>query len=337
MRATACSTSPCTSSRTERRSSSFHSGKIAWSWESGWLNCFFAVLRPSSAATGGAENGDGIARSECDFAGYEARGDDERAMVEDMAESKLERTKYKHNLASFLAPTGTRPLPERPQSIMDRDGAVQDTGPGVLGSGAHDMDEKTPLLKKKAPRKPEELKSSSTAKTGSRLIHLVLALTLVGALWGAQIYYPVTDPRPYAICARRKSTIYTVDAARPIAQCILVNEHGRIADIGSAGAQNLPLYRSQVIQELSSGSQGTKSPRALRIHSPRRDYRPWPSGQPCPSAPVRLGQISRPFKLSIRRGGGPPRAEIHPGSTRYQGRYHGVDRGCRMGPEPLER
>jgi hypothetical protein len=242
MRATASSTSPCTSSRTERRSTSFHSGKIAWSWRSGWLNCFFAVLRPSSAATGSAGSGDGIARSECVFAGYEVRGDDERATVEDMAESKLKQAKYKHDLVSFLTATGTRVLPTPLQSIMNCDGGVQSTKQAIPELGAHEINEKTPLLKLKEgdPRRPEEPKSSGTTKPGSYLIYLAAVLTVFGAVWNAQLYYPVTYPRPYAICVSHQGTIFTVDAARPTAQCILVNEHGRIADIGSAGARILP-------------------------------------------------------------------------------------------------
>jgi hypothetical protein len=46
--------------------------------------------------------------------------------------------------------------------------------------------------------------------------------------------------------------------------------------------------------------------------------------------------MPRPFRLYIRRGGGPPRAEIHPGAAGRESRYHGVDRGYGMGPEPME-
>lgn len=76
--------------------------------------------------------------------------------------------------------------------------------------------------------------------TGWRSI-LLAFLALFGAVWLAQIYYPGAEPRPYAVCARRKDGIFTVDPTRPTAQCILVNEHGLIADIGSAGARALPL------------------------------------------------------------------------------------------------
>jgi hypothetical protein len=76
--------------------------------------------------------------------------------------------------------------------------------------------------------------------TGRRSITLAF-LAVLGAVWLAQTYYPRAMPRPYVVCSRRKSVIFTVDPARPTAQCILVNEHGRIADIGSAGAQVLPL------------------------------------------------------------------------------------------------
>jgi hypothetical protein len=124
---------------------------------------------------------------------------------------------------------------------MDRDGGVQNTKQEAPESGAHDLNEKTPLLEEEAPKRHAELNPLVPTKTGSHLIHLAAVLTLLGAVWLAQIYYPGADPRPYAICARRTSVIFTVDAARPTAQCILVNEHGRIADIGSAGAQVLPL------------------------------------------------------------------------------------------------
>jgi len=116
---------------------------------------------------------------------------------------------------------------------MDRNGAVQNRKRGVPESGVPDMKNQTPLLKKESPRGPTEQQPSST--TGSHLIHLAIVLTLFGAVWLAQKYSPVTDPRPYAICARRESVIFTVDAVRPTAQCMLVDEQGRIADIGSAG------------------------------------------------------------------------------------------------------
>ena len=124
---------------------------------------------------------------------------------------------------------------------MPCDGAVQNAKQVAPDSGSNDLDEKTPLLKKEPPKRHAELKPSSTAKTASHMVHLAVVLTLLGTVWLAQIHYPVAEPRPYAVCARRKSVIFTVDPARPTAQCVLVNEHGRIADIGSAGAQVLPL------------------------------------------------------------------------------------------------
>jgi hypothetical protein len=116
---------------------------------------------------------------------------------------------------------------------MSHNGAVQNRKQRVPESGVHDMNEKTPLLKKEDPRRPTERQPPST--TRSHLIRLAVVLTLFGAGWLAQMYYPVTDLRPYAICARRESVIFTVDATRPTAQCMVVDEQGRIADIGSAG------------------------------------------------------------------------------------------------------
>lgn len=113
---------------------------------------------------------------------------------------------------------------------MSHNEAVQNRKRRVPESGVHDMNEKTPLLKKESPRRPTEQQSPST--TGSYLIILAVVLTLLGAVW---MYYLVTDPRPYAICARRKSVIFTVDAIQPTVQCMVVDEQGRIADIGSAG------------------------------------------------------------------------------------------------------
>ena len=157
------------------------------------------------------------------------------------------------------------------------DGDVQSTKQGAPEPGTHDdLYEKTPLLKKEAPKSHAELRPSSTAITGRHLIPLAV-LALLGAFWLAQIYYPGPVPRPYAVCTRRRSAIFTVDPARPTAQCILVNEYGRIANIGSAGAQVLLLihwYCSLVTSKPSRGSQGTGPPRTLRIYSPRRDYRP---------------------------------------------------------------
>ena len=118
------------------------------------------------------------------------------------------------------------------------DGDVQNTKQGAPEPGTHDLNEKTPLLKKEAPKRHEDLRPSSTAITGRHLIPLAV-LALLGAVWLAQKYYPGAIPRPYAVCTRRKSAIFTVDPARPTAQCILVNEYGRIANIGSAGAQVL--------------------------------------------------------------------------------------------------
>ena len=124
---------------------------------------------------------------------------------------------------------------------MDCDGVVQNTKQVAPESGADDLNEKTPLLKKEAPKRHAKLKTSSTAMTGRHWIPLAV-LALLGAVWLAQIYNPGAVSRPYAVCTRQKSFIFTVDPARPTAQCILVNEQGRIGDIGSTGAQILHIY-----------------------------------------------------------------------------------------------
>lgn len=127
---------------------------------------------------------------------------------------------------------------------MDRDEGVQNMKREAPESGAQDMKDKTPLLEREVSRRPAKLKPSKTTKTRSHLINFAAVLILFGAVWltrSAQIYDPIADSRPYAICARNKNVIFTVDAARPTAQCMLVNESGRIADLGSAGEQDLPL------------------------------------------------------------------------------------------------
>src|SRR5258706_1866812 len=119
------------------------------------------------------------------------------------------------------------------------DGVVQNTKQGSPEPGTHELNEKTPPLKKEVPKRHAKLKPSSIAITGRHLIPLAV-LALLGAVWLARIYYPYypgSVPRPYTVCTKRKNAIFTVDPARPTAQCILVNEYGRIADIGSAGAQ----------------------------------------------------------------------------------------------------
>ena len=124
---------------------------------------------------------------------------------------------------------------------MDCDEVVQNTKQvAPAESGADDLNEISPLLKKEALKRHVELKPPSTAMPGRHWI-LGAFLGLLGAVWLAQIYNTEPVSPPYAVCTSRKSVVYTVDPARPTAQCILVNEQGRIADIGSAGAQILPL------------------------------------------------------------------------------------------------
>ena len=124
---------------------------------------------------------------------------------------------------------------------MDCDGVVQNIKQVAPESGPDDVNEKTPLLKKSAAKRRAELKPSSTPMSGRHWIPFAV-LALLGAVWLAQIYNLGAVSRPYAVCTRHKSAIFTVDPARPTAQCILVNEQGRIADIGSAGAQILRIY-----------------------------------------------------------------------------------------------
>lgn len=125
---------------------------------------------------------------------------------------------------------------------MSRNGTVQNRKRDVPESGVHNMNKP---LKKESPIGPTGQQRSSTtgSTTGSYLVPLAVVLTLLGAVWLARVYYPVTDPipdlvtdpRPYAVCARHKSVIFTVDGVRPTAQCMLVDKQGRIADIGSEG------------------------------------------------------------------------------------------------------